>query len=144
MGKGLFSRFTGRGKGHNEGPVMPSATAAPVTYPKEIRGFVLAYDYSRVDIYVPWDIFRRVDLNAIAAAPSLALVPEPENTYDAKAVALYWQGDKLGYLYKGRLQDMANRWLKKGFPVFAAFERGRKAYEDSAASISLAFYQPKK
>jgi len=42
---------------------------------------------------------------------------EPENPNDNKAVSI-WQNDrKLGYIYRGQTQEMTNRWLKNGDPI---------------------------
>lgn len=42
---------------------------------------------------------------------------EPENTYDENAVAIWQDGRKLGYIYRGQSQEMANRWLKNSSPL---------------------------
>lgn len=38
---------------------------------------------------------------------------EPENTYDPNAVAVYLDEKKVGYVFKGRTQEMTNDWLKR-------------------------------
>lgn len=42
---------------------------------------------------------------------------EPENTYDPNAVAVYLDDKKVGYVFKGRTQDMTNDWLKRSLRV---------------------------
>ena len=116
--------------------------AEPVTYPDTIPGHALAYDYDDVEIYAPWDYLSRLDLRAVSASPALALRPEPDNDYDPYAVALDWAGRPFGYLHRNRLQDMAHKWMQRGWPVYANFERGEKAGDDSNIYISIAFYKP--
>ena len=51
--------------------------------------------------------------------------------------------NKLGYLYKGKLQDMANDYIKNGLPIFAAISTISIDDEDiskSNLSMFLAFY----
>ncbi len=38
---------------------------------------------------------------------------EPENTYDRKAIAVYRKQERIGYIYRGQMQDMMNEWLNK-------------------------------
>ena len=45
---------------------------------------------------------------------SVLLVPEPSNSYDSKAVALYHNGNHIGYLYKNKLQDMFHDFEARG------------------------------
>ncbi len=76
-----------------------------------------AYIYDDVKIYVMDDQTPNYD-NLLFDYP-ISLVAEPENAYDNKAVALYQNGEKLGYLYKGVLQDMANDFIKVGLNIDA-------------------------
>lgn len=39
-----------------------------------------------------------LELDALNNGDALDLILEPENQYDDKAVAIYWQGYKLGYI----------------------------------------------
>lgn len=43
----------------------------------------------------------------------LTFSPEPENEYDKKAVAIFLDEAKVGYVYKGKIQDMLNDWIKR-------------------------------
>ena len=44
----------------------------------------------------------------------LTLVPEPENQYDNTAVAIYWEGYKLGYIPAKGNEDVKKRLVDKG------------------------------
>lgn len=111
-------------------------------YPDAIEGYTLAYSYEDVCIYTPWKYLAALRLHDLAADPVLELRQEPENEFDPLAVALDWRGQPLGYLHRNRLQEMANRWMKSGWPVYADFSHGEIAGEDSRVFISLAFYRP--
>lgn len=127
-------------------PSKPSHVikAAPVTYADAIPGYALAYSYTNVTIFPPWEMLAPLDLRKVAAFPELDLEQESENAYDPWAVAIYWQDEQLGYMRKGRLQDMVNTWIQRGWPVFAHYEQGLKDGEDSKVTISMAFYRPEK
>lgn len=154
--RGLISSLFGGGKkdpraqsprmqrSASELPYKVWTSAEPIEYPDAMPGYVLAYHYDMVKAFPPWDLFKSFDLHDVADDPALGLRPEPDNKYDSNAVAIYWGRKKIGYVLKGRLQDMANTWLRRGWPVFASYQRGCKDGADSALFISLAFYKPEK
>ena len=55
-----------------------------------------------------WDEMREGD--------RLALIREPDNPHDAKAVRVEWRGQKLGYLPRAENQDVADA-MDRGTPV---------------------------
>lgn len=144
--RGLFGSILGAGRPAPEAePVQAPARVfrAPLKdYPEEAQGFILVRAFRGVKIYPPWQDWRYFKPSAVVARPTLEIVREPKNEYDKNAVALLWQERRLGYLYRGSLQDMTNDWLRRDWPVFASFERGTKDYGDSEVYISLAFYIP--
>lgn len=123
-------------------PVVISANK--VMYPDKIEGYSLAYSYTDVQIYPPWEMISNLSFEMISESPELNFIPEPQNTYDENAVALYWHGNQIGYLLKNRLQEMTNAYIKKGWPVYAAFQSGKKDGSMSEVYISIAFYRPMK
>ena len=52
------------------------------------------------------DIFKNINIG-----DEVELIQEPTNEYDRNAVAVYVNKSKIGYLYKGTLQEMCNKWL---------------------------------
>ena len=84
-----------------------------------LPGRTVKYTYDDVEIAMADKFFPIVDLQF---DDLLTLKQEPENVYDDKAVAIYRGTDQLGYLYRGRLQDMANDWLDRGDPVYGLYE----------------------
>lgn len=68
-------------------------------------------------------IIRESGVTPESLRPLLGLpvrfVKEPDNPYDRNAVAVYYQYDKLGYVYKNGAQGIINEWLDKKYPIFA-------------------------
>jgi len=70
----------------------------------------------------------------------IRFVQEPENIHDSKAVAVYIGGAKVGYIYKGTIQDMVNDYLKKGWEVQGYINTFDK--ETRTATYKIGFYKP--
>ena len=76
-----------------------------VTFLKIDDGYYLRWQYKEnVALSQNLDKVRLNDCD-------IDLVPEPDNQYDANAVALYKGEHKLGYLYKGKTQEMVLYYL---------------------------------
>lgn len=99
-------------------------------------GCQLVYRYDEVALYVP------DECKVLAASTKfktlLRLVHEPANTYDPKAVmvTIDQSGSKIGYINKGKLQDMSNDFLSRDDAVFASMNRPA----DGKYTIALYFY----
>ena len=105
-----------------------------ISLPSELdlngRHYVLRYSYDHVDVACP------SSQDYASAGDWVSLELEPDNPYDDRAVRLVLDnGRPLGYLYKGKLQDMANDFLHRHLPVSGLVE------DDSASSILLGFYK---
>lgn len=73
-----------------------------------------AYSYDDVDIYV-LDAFDRSKLHV---GDLLELIPEPDNEYDPKAVAVIHNGYQVGYMHRNKLQRMYHDFVKRdGFVI---------------------------
>lgn len=88
-------------------PAKPKQQNQPTAVP--------AYSYNDVDIYV----FDNTDPGKLRLRMSVELRPEPENEHDPDAVAVYCSGDKIGYLYRNKLQRMYHDFYKDGGYVTA-------------------------
>lgn len=107
---------------------------------KPIEGYTLKHCYRHVQIssweYIPKDI---------KIGNRIVLIQEPTNEADSKAVMLMFvpQRKKLGYLYRGEMQDMANEYINNGDKVVA-----RLSYLQfkpcKVVKIDLAFFQKNK
>ena len=89
--------------------------------PNVIDGKALKYSYEAHLVMFP-DVCGVADLIG-KTGKSLDIVLEPENEYDSRAVALYLEGKKIGYVHKGRLQDMIHDWLERGDEMLCCLKR---------------------
>lgn len=113
-----------------------------VTHQYEVGGCVLAYSYDDVKFYPPEELVSKINKVRLQTGEEVQLVQEPENTYDHGAVALYLQNQKIGYLLRNRLQDMANEWISKGWPVKASLVSLKKIKGEYQGYIALSFFKP--
>ena len=65
---------------------------------------------------------------------------EPENEHDAKAVALYVEGKKIGYVYRGQTQDMIHSYYKQGRQICGYLNKYSVA--EKTATYKIGFYKP--
>ncbi len=85
--------------------------------PKIHNGIPIAYEYTDVKICLIKG--QEPDLTAIQVGSIIKLEQEPLNQYDNKAVMLKIGTTKIGYMYRGKLQDMANDFLKRNEYIVA-------------------------
>lgn len=98
--------------------------------------YYLHYKYSQVGVACNTMAEYADASSAVSAGDFLELEQEPDNIHDPKAVAIIDDcGEICGYLYRGRIQDMANRWLNDGIPVQVIAEC------DGCHTITLGFYR---
>ena len=114
-------------------PVKPAETSSdPLFIPEKDKqnfhflpnvtdGKALKYSYEAHLVMLP-DVCGVADLIG-KTGKSLDIVLEPENEYDSRAVALYLEGKKIGYVHKGRLQDMIHDWLERGDEMLCCLKR---------------------
>lgn len=93
-----------------------------IKIPSEIDGLPLTYKYFDVNICVISG--QEPDYNAIIerllVEPMVTTLEiEADNQYDNKAVRVMFNGSKLGYLYRGKIKDMAYDYIKKECPIFS-------------------------
>ena len=113
-----------------------------ITHQHVVDGCVLAYSYDDVKFYPPTELISKISKGKLQVGSELRLVQEPENTYDHGAVALYLNNQKIGYLLRNRLQDMANEYISKGWPVKASLVSLKKSKGEYQGFIELAFFRP--
>ena len=75
--------------------------------PNVVDGKYLRYFYSKVKIATE----KSLNLDTSLINKWVELIQEPTNQYDKNAIIVSYDDTKLGYVFKGTLQDMANRWL---------------------------------
>ena len=109
--------------------------------PKMMDGFTCTYTYDDVEIFCPADVISTAALRTINTGSELTLQKEPENEYDVNAVAVYLGTRKIGYLHRNQLQDMANDYIARDWPIRTVFEC---FIGDQNASVSIDYYRPDK
>lgn len=70
----------------------------------------------------------------------ITFVPEPENVYDSSAISILLGGEKIGYVYRGKIQDMINDWLKRN-DYFTGYIN-KYSIENNNATFKIGFYKP--
>lgn len=92
--------------------------------------YILSYQYDFVKVAMP-------NIKGLKLGDFLSLEAEPDNQYDPHAVKILSGLDKIGYLFRGKLQDMANDFLKKGLPVEVSVD----SIADDSFTCGLGFYK---
>ncbi len=83
-------------------------------------------------------IDNKVPKLANCGGKELTFVQEPENEYDSSAVAIYLDEQKLGYVYRGKTQDMINDWKRKDWYFIGIVNK----YSSVKITYKIAFYKP--
>ena len=94
------------------------------------------YSYDKVRVFTPEDLI--FDRSLIEVGKYITLHQDPSNPYDKNAVAVYRKDTKVGYLYRGKLQDMTNDYLYNHENEVLGFIDG---IEDGKFTITLGFYK---
>lgn len=76
----------------------------------------------------------------------VTLVEEPTNSYDSKAIyAKTWlvtsklPGAKVGYIHKGKLQDMIHDYTAQGLPIISYIDSVDD--DNGIVTLCIAFYR---
>ena len=69
----------------------------------------LAYSYDYVKVCIIKG--QEPDITKLQIGMEVELKQEPNNQYDNKAIAILANDEKIGYMYKGKLKDMANDFI---------------------------------
>jgi Predicted membrane protein len=82
------------------------------------KNYEVKYKYENILIVGSQYLDDKSSLNGLERGDHVYAAFEPDNSFDDKAIAIYdYFGRKLGYLSKGRLQEMAYDFYKKNQPV---------------------------
>lgn len=113
---------------------------AKKTVVEEIEGYTLKYNYHDVEV-TSWEYIPR----DIKVGNRIICIQEPTNEADSKAVMLMFvpQRKKLGYLYRGKIQDMVNDYINRGDKVVARLSH-LSFKPDFCIKIDIAFYKKNK
>ena len=132
-------------------PAVPAAPAAPVSpAEKEVPDgemnynwfddimdrAIMLYNYEE-NLCPSDDAFDYIPGNG---GKTLTFKQEPENPHDGKAVAVYLGTAKIGYVYRGTVQDMINDYIKRNWIIFGYLNKYSVA--DKKATYKIGFYRP--
>ena len=115
---------------------QPAAPKAQLNSRISFNGsyYELKYHYNNVSVACVDTPECQPAAAAAQVGDVVTLLQDAANKYDNNAVSLSTSVGLIGYLYKGKLQDMANDFIKKGLPVVGVVENS------PAKTVLLGFY----
>ena len=128
-------------KGTLSHEISGQSSAEPNVYdalPDKYLGCLLKYSYDHVKVCQIES--EKCDIANLKIGLEVFVKQEPENKHDPKAVKLECKGCKIGYLYRGKMQDMVNDFENRGEIILAYID-------DITADdiyISIGFYREPK
>lgn len=118
-------------------PVVPESEKTYHLFSSIEGDNYLKYEYER-DLCLSSGV-DAADLSGKGGTP-ITFVQEPDNKYDDKAVAIYLEAKKIGYVYRGRTQDMCNDWFKRDMLFIGHLAKINVA--ENTATYKIGFYRP--
>ena len=101
---------------------------------KHDPGFILKYRYNE-------NLCFCENLNSIEVLSRIGFKQEPENDYDHETVAAYFEGRKIGLLYKGDCRDLLNKCFQDGTDTVVALVK-KIDVEKQLVVLMIGFYEP--
>lgn len=114
--------------------IPPRKIFTPI--PEEL-GWEVKYKYENVKIALPKMGWFKNKLKCPQI--TLQIYQDKNNEYDENAVMLADGLDPVGYLYKGKIQDMANDWLDRDDKIYVGVSK--IDLEKEEVFLTLAFYK---
>lgn len=100
------------------------------------EGSILQYEYE-TEFFLSENALEHINGNG---GKGVTFVQETNNAYDSAAVAIYLNDHKLGYVYRGGIQDMINDWIKRKHFFIGYINKYSVA--NKSATIKIGFYKP--
>lgn len=124
-------------KAASQKPVVPESEKTYHLFSSIEGDNYLKYEYER-DLCLSAGV-DAADLSGKGGTP-ITFAQEPDNKYDDKAVAIYLESKKIGYVYRGRTQDMCNDWFKRDMLFIGHLAKINVA--ENTATYKIGFYRP--
>lgn len=124
----------------NTYPTAVEIDKKPIFTPMLESADDLERTYYYTDIFVAYS--DRYDTTNVLCNDYVSIIPEPDNMYDDKALALFHNRIKIGYLPKNQLQNMFYDFNDKGGIVLAKISE--KNIEKNILRVALGFYSKPK
>lgn len=102
----------------------------------------LKYHYKDFRIYTPAGDVNKIGRSKVKRGDQLTLRKEPKNNYDPRAIAVCWNGKRLGYLYENEQRGMLRKCMDAKEPYLLVFDHFSARADDEAAYIHLVFFEP--
>lgn len=116
--------------------VIPDGTKNYDLFHDFLDGQFLCYEYEK-NVCLLDDSFDAIVGNG---GKQITFEFEPENEFDSKAVALYVEGKKIGYVYRDQTQDMIHSYYKQGRMICGYLNKYSVA--EKTATYKIGFYKP--
>lgn len=98
------------------------------------------YHYKDFRIFTPAEDVKKIGRFKIKRGDQLTLRKEPKNSYDRRAIAVCWNGKRLGYLYDNEQRGMLRKSIDTGEPYLLIFDHFSTRSGDQAAYIHVVFF----
>lgn len=120
-------------------PVQPisSPSSVDLSLPGQVNRIPMAYQYLHNEIAMVSEFVR--DFDIFRPGDHITLAPEPTNPYDPGAIQLWANNQMLGYVYRGKQQDMINDFVRNQEPIVAKIDRVDA--KSGSITYSIAFYR---
>ena len=138
LGKKMLSAWLGTDKKKPKTTTVISELVPHVnTALENIDGYSIRYHYEDVNIFIVGDTIPE----CAEVGSKVIFLQEKDNKYDENAVLLMLvpQKKKLGYLRRGKLQDMANDYLNRGDKITARVSTLFRS-QTPAVYVDMVFY----
>lgn len=110
----------------------------PRTYEPQIKMECgINYNYKNVRLATPPYLYLFDDYEDMKKGNPVELVQEPENNYDNKAIMVLYNDEKIGYIFKGKLQGMINDFINRGDDVSAELSKA----DDNGVYINIEMFK---
>lgn len=121
-------------------PSRPTINTSPINsvdIPESWLGAPIAYKYHNSGIAMANTIIQ--DFQTIHPGDHIVFVPEPTNEYDAKAIKIMAGSQLLGYVYRGKMQDMLHDFMIQGSPIYGVISSVLP--EEKKVKYNIGFYR---
>ena len=115
---------------------IPDGTKNYDLFNEFLDGQFLCYEYEE-NVCLIEDAFDAIIGNG---GKQITFKFEPENEFDDKAVSLSVEGKKIGYVYRGKIQDMIHSYYKQGRQICGYLNKYSAA--ERKATYKIGFYKP--
>lgn len=106
-------------------------------FPIFLHGIPIAYQYSDRGLAMADQLVS--DFSRFVPGDVLTFAPEPNNAYDPQAIQVQAHGMPIGYVYRGKGQDMIHDWIKNS-DLFSA-KLSRVDAQAKEMAYDIAFYK---